>query len=233
MKHAVSLPALALAILASTLAACQSSAPPTAAEIEATAMQARQAGDKQAERRVRNWAAKGMPVAERELARVYQPRPARRDDALRLFEQAARTGDAEAAFELGQMLRPGAPEQAWSWYRLAAQQQHARAALMMGLLAASGQGVSKDAATAAHWLEVSSELGNPQAMFLLYKAYREGRGVEQDAARSQQLLEEAAHRHYPPAIEELAMTVQIEDATRAGDLLKEASEHRQNHWNHF
>ncbi|KAB8041559.1 tetratricopeptide repeat protein [Janthinobacterium aquaticum] len=233
MKRAAYLPALLLAMLASTLAACQSSPPPTAAEIEATATQARQAGDQQAERRVRNWAAKGMPVAERELALVYQPRPERRDDALRLFEQAARTGDAEAAFELGQMLRPGAPEQAWSWYRLAAQQQHARAALMMGLLAANGEGVSKDATTAAHWLEVSSKLGNPQAMFLLYDAYREGRGVEQDAARSQQLLEEAAHRHYPPAVEELAMTVQIDDATHASHLLKQVSEHRHNHWNRF
>lgn len=233
MKHAVSLPALVLAVLASTLVACQSSPPPTSAEIEATAMQARQAGNQQAERRVRNWAAKGMPVAERELALVYQPRPERRDDALRLFEQAARTGDAEAAFELGQMLRPGAPDQAWSWYRLAAQQQHARAALMMGLLAANGEGVNKDAATAAHWLEVSSELGNPHAMFLLYNAYREGRGVEQDAARGQQLLEEAAHHDYPPAIQELAMTVQEEDATRAGHLLKEATEHRHNNWNRF
>jgi len=233
MKHAVSLPALVLATLATALAACQSSPPPTSAEIEATAMQARQAGDRQAERRVRNWAAKGMPVAERELALVYQPRPARRDDALRLFEQAARTGDAEAAFELGQMLRASTPEQAWSWYRLAAQQQHAKAALMMALLAANGEGVKKDAATAAHWLEVSSELGSPHAMFLLYNAYREGRGVEQDTARGQQLLEEAAHHDYPPAIQELAMTLQAEDATRAGHLLKEATEHRHNNWNRF
>ena len=73
-------------------------------------MHARQAGDRQAERRVRAWAGKGMPVAERELALVYQSRPERRADALRLFEQAARAGDTEAAFEMGQMLRPASPE---------------------------------------------------------------------------------------------------------------------------
>ena len=135
MKHALSLPAL---VLAAVLAACQASPPPTPAEIEAVAMHARQAGDQQAERKVRNWAGKDMPVAERELALIYQPRPERRAEALSLFEQAARAGDTEAAFELGQMRRAATPGQAWLWYRQAALQGHAKAALMLGLLAANG-----------------------------------------------------------------------------------------------
>ncbi|OBV37741.1 tetratricopeptide repeat protein [Janthinobacterium psychrotolerans] len=230
MKTALSFPAL---VLAAALAACQASPPPTTAQIEAAAMHARQAGDQQAERRVRAWASKGMPVAERELALVYQARPARRADALRLFEQAARAGDTEAAYEMGQMLRAASPGAAWSWYRMAAQRQHARAALMLGLLAANGEGVAKNPVEAAHWLAVSSELGNAHAMFLLYNAYREGRGVEQDAGKGLALLEEAAHHDYPPAIQELAMTVQANDALRAGHLLKEATEHRHNNWNRF
>ncbi len=234
MKTALAFPAVALAtVLATALVACQAPPPPTTAEIEAAAMHARQAGDRQAERRVRAWAGKGMPVAERELALVYQPRPERRADALRLFEQAARAGDTEAAFEMGQMLRPGAPGQARSWYRMAAKRQHARAALMLGLLAANGEGVAKNPVEAARWLAVASELGNPHAMFLLYNAYREGRGVEQDADKGLALLEEAAHHDYPPAIQELAMTVQADDALRAGHLLKEATEHRHNNWNRF
>ena len=230
MKQALSLPAV---LLAAALAACHSSPPPTAAEIEAVAMHARQASDHQAERRVRSWAGKDMPVAERELALIYQPRPERRAEALRLFERAARAGDTEAAFELGQMLRAAAPEQAWLWYRQAAQQGHARAALMLGLLAANGEGVPQDPAVAAHWLDKSSELGNAHAMFLLYNAYREGRGVAPDPARAHALLEEAAHHEYPPAIQELAMTVQADDALRAGHLMKEATEHRHNNWNKF
>lgn len=230
MKQALSLPAV---ILATALAACQSSPPPTAAEIEAVAMHARQAGDHQAERRVRSWASKDMPVAERELALIYQARPGRRDEALRLFEQAARAGDTEAAFELGQMRRAATPEQAWLWYRQAAQQGHAKAALMLGLLAANGEGVPKDQREAARWLERSSELGNAHAMFLLYNAYREGRGVPLDLARGRALLEEAAHHEYPPAIQELAMTLQADDALRAGHLMKEATEHRHNNWNRF
>ena len=230
MKQALSLPVL---VLAGVLAACQSSPPPTAAEIEVLAMQARQAGDHQAERKVRSWAGKDMPVAKRELALIYQPRAARRAEALSLFEQAARAGDTEAAFELGQMRRAATPDQAWPWYRQAAQQGHAKAALMLGLLAANGEGVPKDQAVAARWLEKSSELGNPHAMFLLYNAYREGRGVARDLARGREWLEEAAHHEYPPAIQELAMTVQADDALRAGHLMKEATEHRHNNWNKF
>lgn len=230
MKHALSLPAV---VLATVLAACQSSPPPTAAEIEAVAMLARQAGDHQAERKVRSWAGKDMPVAERELALIYQARPERRADAVKLFEQAARAGDTEAAFELGQMLRAATPEQAWPWYRQAAQQGHAKAALMLGLLAANGEGVPKNQSEAARWLAKSGELGNAHAMFLLYNAYREGRGVPRDPAKGRELLEEAAHHEYPPAIQELAMTVQADDALRAGHLMKEATEHRHNNWNRF
>src|SRR5450830_1846564 len=230
MKHALSLPAV---VLAAILAACQASPPPTPAEIEAVAMHARQAGDHQAERKVRSWAGKDMPVAERELALIYQARPERRAEALQLFEQAARAGDTEAAFELGQMLRQSQPGQAWLWYRQAAEQQHAKAALMLGLLAANGEGVVKDQAEAARWLAVSSELGNAHAMFLLYNAYREGRGVVPDLAKSRALLEEAAHHEYPPALQELAMTVQADDALQASHLLKEATEHRHNNWNKF
>ncbi|MFZ4875820.1 tetratricopeptide repeat protein [Janthinobacterium sp. Mn2066] len=230
MKHYLSLTALALA---AALAACQSSTLPTSAEIEASAMQARQANDARAEHRVRYWAGLGLPVAERELALVYQLRPERRDDAVRLFEQAARAGDTEAAFELGQMLRSSEPQQAWLWYRQAAEQRHAKAALMLGLLAANGEGLPQDQAEAARWLAVSSELGNAHAMFLLYNAYREGRGVARDLAKSRALLEESAHHEYPPALQELAMTVQADDALQASHLLKEATEHRHNNWNKF
>jgi len=230
MKHYLSLTSLAMV---AALAACQSSTPPSSAEIEAAAMQARQAHDATAERRVRRWAESGLPVAERELALVYQPRAERRDEALQLFEQAARAGDTEAAFELGQMLRQSQPGQAWLWYRQAAEQQHAKAALMLGLLAANGEGVVKDQAEAARWLAVSSELGNAHAMFLLYNAYREGRGVVPDLAKSRALLQESAHHEYPPALQELAMTVQADDALQASHLLKEATEHRHNNWNKF
>lgn len=229
-----------------TLSACQLSKPvPAPAQIESMSMRAAQQGDVVAESRLRDWAQRQAPVAQRELGLLYLTRPAQRPEAQRLFMQAARAGDAEAAFQLAQMLRNGAPgiaaapDQAIPWYRQAAQQKHARAALMLGMLFNNGEGVGADHAQGARWLAVSSDLGNAHAMFLLSNAYREGRGVEQDEAHARRLLEEAAEHEYPPAIQELAMAVQTGDALstkdelRAAHLLKEATEHRHNNWNRF
>ena len=162
-----------------------------------------------------------------------------------LFARAARGGDIEAAFQLGEMLRVGAvgvaaqPAAAALWYAQAAQKNHARAALVLGQLYKNGDGVGRDDKLAAHWLAASSAAGNPHAMFLLSYFYNEGRGVPHDPAKGRALLEEAAEHEYPPALQELAMTVQLGDAhsardeRRAGYLLKEATEHRHNNWNRF
>jgi TPR repeat protein len=218
---------------------------PTSAQIETVGMKAMQQADASAERKLMSWSAQNLPVAQRELGLLYQRRPDQRADALRLFEQAARAGDTEAAFQLGEMLRIGVlgearqPATAAPWYRLAAGQKHARAALALGLLYKNGDGVTRDAVQAARWLNVASEAGNPHAMFLLSYLYREGAGVPQDNAKARHLLEEAAENEYPPAIQELAMTVQLgdqlspRDALRADHLLKEATEHRRNNWNRF
>ncbi|QJD89306.1 sel1 repeat family protein [Duganella dendranthematis] len=218
---------------------------PTSAQIEVTGMKAKQEADAHAERKLIAWSEQNLPVAQRELAILYQSRPEQRADALKLFEQAARGGDVEAAFQLGEMLRigvlgvPAAPAAAAPWYALAAQHQHARAALALGLMVRNGNGVPRDTARAARLLTQAAELGNAHAMFLLSNIYREGDGVAQDTVKARSWLEEAAEHEYPPALQELAMTVQLGDALsarderRAGELMKEASEHRRNNWNRF
>jgi TPR repeat protein len=218
---------------------------PTAAQIEVVGMKAIQEADASAERKLMSWSQQNLPVAQRELALLYQNRPQQRNDALRLFEQAARGGDVAAAFELGEMLRVGVvniapqPLAAAPWYTQAAQQGHARAALALGLLYKNGLGVERNDLQAAHWLQTASDGGNPHAMFLLSYFYRAGQGVTQDPAKARALLEESAEHEYPPAIQELAMTVELGDAhsaqdlRRASHLLKEATEHRHNNWNRF
>jgi len=218
---------------------------PTSAQIEVIGMKAKQEADAHAERKLIAWSEQNMPVAQRELAILYQSRPEQRADALKLFEQAARGGDVEAAFQLGEMLRigvlgvPAAPTAAAPWYALAAQHQHAKAALALGLMVKNGNGVPRDAARAASLLSQAAGLGNAHAMFLLSNIYRAGEGVAQDTAKARTWLEEAAEHEYPPALQELAMTVQLGDALsarderRAGELMKEASEHRRNNWNKF
>jgi TPR repeat protein len=178
-------------------------------------------------------------VAERELGILYRAQPARRAEAQQLLLQAARAGDAEAAFQLGELLRvapPGVPAsaaQAAPWYRQAAAARHAKAALTLGQMARNGDGLPRDEVEAARWLSLASELGNAHAMFLLSNAYRYGLGVTRDPVRGRELLEEAAEHEYPPALQDLALAVQDEDAQRASHLFKEASEHRRNNWNRY
>lgn len=218
---------------------------PTSAQIEVIGMKAKQEADAHAERKLIAWSEQNLPVAQRELAILYQSRPEQRADALKLFEQSARGGDVEAAFQLGEMLRigvlgvPAAPAAAAPWYAMAAQHQHAKAALALGLMFKNGNGVARDAARAAGLLTQAGELGNAHAMFLLSNIYREGDGVAQNAVKARGWLEEAAEHEYPPAIQELAMTMQTGDALtrkdelRATHLMMEASEHRRNNWNRF
>ncbi|WP_229202049.1 tetratricopeptide repeat protein [Pseudoduganella aquatica] len=214
-------------------------APPSSAQIEAAAMSASQTGSPEARQQLQRWARQGLPVAERELGTLYRKQPERLGAARQLLEHAARAGDVEAAFQLGELLRAGGPAQAgqparaWPWYRQAAEGRHAKAALTLGQMAANGEGVRKDAAVSVQWLAVASELGNAHAMFLLSNAYRYGVGVERDERKGLKWLEEAAEHEYPPALQDLALAVQNDDAQRAGHLLKEASEHRRNNWNKY
>ncbi|WP_432379999.1 tetratricopeptide repeat protein [Duganella sp. P38] len=237
---------IALALTVASLAGCQiQHEKPGSAQIEVVGMKARQEADPHAERKLMAWSEAAMPVAQRELAILYQTRPGQRTQALQLFERAARAGDTEAAFQLGEMLRigvlgvPAAPAAAAPWYEQAARQQHARAALALGLLYKNGNGVQRDDAIAARWLGLAGERGNAHAMFLLSNIYNEGLGVRQDRAKARALLEEAAEHEYPPALQELAMTVELgddhsaRDQLRASHLMKEATEHRRNNWNRF
>jgi TPR repeat protein len=73
--------------------------------IEAAALQLGPHGDGAAERRLQEWADQGSPVAQRELALRYLANPAKRSEAMRLFERAARAGDVQAANGLVAMYR--------------------------------------------------------------------------------------------------------------------------------
>ena len=229
---------LASALLVALLAGCGRA--PLPAEIEAVAMDASQRGDEAAEQRLHAWAADGQPVAERELALLYRKRH-RDDQARALFLRAARQGDAEAAFALGELERDrgGANARAAPWYRQAAQQGHAKAALALALLLKNGDGIPTDKAAAAHWLGVAAQAGDAHAMFLLSNAYADGDGVAADPRRARDLLERAADHDYPAAIQQLALVKQTGDAltpkdpAEAEQLLKEAAEHRRSNARRF
>ena len=94
-------------VIVGALIACQAkedSVPP-APVIEAVAQKLNENGGAAAERRLREWADQGSVVAKRELGMLYQNKNTRHDEALRLFEEAAKGGDAESAFQLAEMVR--------------------------------------------------------------------------------------------------------------------------------
>lgn len=89
-------------VLVGALIACQAQedAIPSPTVIEAAAMQIGPTGQPAAERRLQEWAEQGSPVAQRELALRYLSNPAKRREAMELFERAASAGDAQAAVGL-------------------------------------------------------------------------------------------------------------------------------------
>jgi TPR repeat protein len=88
---------------------------------------------------------------------LYQDKAPRRGEAMRLFEEAARAGDAESAFQLAELYQrsgnaSGNPDKVWPLYAQAAEHRHPQAALRLASLARSGsQG-------AARWLAASGQL---------------------------------------------------------------------------
>jgi TPR repeat protein len=229
------------ALLCAALLAAAGCAPrtPPAAQLEALAMTASQQQSAKAERELRLWAERGAAVAQRELGQLYASRPARARESVAWLSRAARQGDAEAACAMGDSLRAPSPAAAWLWYAQAAAAGHARAALMLGLMARNGDGIARDPRLALRWLERAAGQGNAHAMFLLSNMLRDGEAGVADAAHARVWLERAAENDYPAALHELALTVQLgdgqspKDELRAQHLLKEATEHRHNNWNHF
>src|SRR5471030_1737685 len=97
-------------VLVGALIACQAKEDsiPSPTVIEAAAMQLGPQGPSAAERRLQEWADQGSPVAQRELALRYLSNPAKRTEAMHLFERAASAGDAQAVLGLVTMNRSSA-----------------------------------------------------------------------------------------------------------------------------
>lgn len=92
--------------------------------------------------------------------------------AARLYQQAARAGDAAAQNNVGELYETGRGvaadmTQARDWYRKAAEAGFAPAQFNLGRLYAAGTGVPKDYAEARKWLEQAERRGVATARKLL------------------------------------------------------------------
>jgi uncharacterized protein len=110
-------------------------------------------------------------------------------EALRLHEEAAAAGNADAMFELHVLLAQGSgcevdPEGAQRWLERAAQAGQPRALYNMGSACARGAGVAKDMQAAAEWYARAAEAGNGKAAATLGAMLLVGDGIEVDRERA-------------------------------------------------
>jgi len=97
----------------------------------------------------------------------------------------ARSGDAEAQFELGCMYHDGYGVrqdylEAAAWYRRAAEQGHPGGQFNLGLMHWLGVGASHDYTEAVTWFRRAADQGDEKAQFALGLSYFHGQGVAQD-----------------------------------------------------
>ena len=229
-----------LGILVLLAAGCVGSAP-TSAEIESVGMRALQARDAASVEQLNRWADRGLTVAQRELALVYSVQPTTHARAVHWLNQAAVAGDAQAQFMLGKAYHEGQMgleqdyAKAWSLF-LAAANTNDQASFMLSRMAKFGQGVPNDMAESVRWLQISSAQGNGQAMYLLSRAYADGDGVDKSPQLARHWLEESAERHFPVALQALALEMELTGETDghhgldAQHMMKEAADHRTMPW---
>ena len=173
------------------LAACTPDLPREAAAVESLGMRAAQTGEPAALRRLEDWAgAAPAPlagVAARELGLALVHRTGQEVHARRWLSHAAKAGDAEAAYTLGEAQRQGglglSPDitAARPWYVRAAHAGHAEALLALARAARNGDGEPRDPARALALLQQASQGGSAQAMYLLSQTYAQGLVTAPDA----------------------------------------------------
>ena len=79
-------------------------------------------------------------------------------------------------------------------YKLAIEQNDARAQCDLGMMYFEGNGVEQDYIKAKQWFEKSAQQGDAYARFRLGVIYEDGTGVEQDYTKAKQWYEQAAQQ---------------------------------------
>jgi hypothetical protein len=118
-------------------------------------------------------------------------------DAMGIWSELSRQGNAEAAFGLGLLydLGNGTPEDAaaaFSWYQVAAQAGLPTAEFNVAAMYDSGRGVPRDAEKAALWYAKAAAHGHHRAQYDLGLLYADGEGVPRNPDAAAAWLHEAS-----------------------------------------
>jgi TPR repeat protein len=181
-------------------------------------------------------AQRGAIGAELELAAHYVtgtgvPRDA--SLAAHWYEQAARSGDADAQNQIGHFYQVGfgVPidfARARNWYQLASVSGSASGKLNLGVLYLLGLGVPKDATFARQLFEVAAGKGNGTAAAYLGAMYYFGSASPPDRATAEKWFERGVKLHDPIAGYNLASLFSVtpdhaHDFRKAANLLRDSA----------
>lgn len=124
--------------------------------------------------------------------------------AVHEWRESAEQGDGRSQFALGQMFENGTGvqeslDQAYKWYRLAADNDVLDAQVRLAELYMSERVEGRGPTDAVEWLERAAQSGSAGAKFQLGLMYLEGFGVEEDAGAAARWFEQAAEQGYAPA----------------------------------
>ncbi|HGE8267755.1 TPA: tetratricopeptide repeat protein [Aeromonas hydrophila] len=218
--------ALWLALAASMLAACSSTASLTDAELSQAAKQGdgraqyelakrlatqpdypnamywmqqvvEQSGPLAADQQIRASAA--WQVGDWYQAGLGEPKnPVQ---ATQWWQRSARLGNTNASYRLGLMCREQHQgklvSECLDWFEQAAKQDHAEAQLILARWYSKQPGADMDA---IKWLERAAELGNRDAQYLLGERYAQGKGVVKRPDLAQRWNDKAAVQQQPDAL---------------------------------
>jgi TPR repeat protein len=95
--------------------------------------------------------------------------------------------------------------EAAKWYRKAAEQNHTRAQVNLGLLYGNGEGVVKDYVEAAKWFREAAGQNEAEAQFNLGVCFTNGKGVAKDMAEAVKWFRKAAEQDHAGAQYNLAL----------------------------
>lgn len=164
--------------------------------------------------------------------------PKRSYDSIESLTEAAKKGDADAQFELGECYYKGekVPQnysEAVKWFRKAAENDHDSAQYQLGFCYLCGEGVAQDYSNAVKWIRKAAEKGHSQAQCELGYLYQNGEGVPQDYDEAVKWYRKAAEKGNVNALSNLAICYQNgygvpKDLSEAEKLWQTIEKQRQN-----
>ena len=101
------------------------------------------------------------------------------------------------------------------WYRMAADQRHAKAQGNLGFMYENGHGVAQDYSAAMKWWRMAADQGDAQAQCNLGAMYGNGYGVPQNTSQALRWLHKAQAQGYDAAKQGIELIMQAMRETGA------------------